>query len=97
MSILLSVEFITTIHGLYISLWPTVIFDKNVTEIYKDIIGKLFFMLPTMAQSSASNFIHIPSATFSSKSIPSDQLWFIGPLLAVHFSFASRVDMGLHF
>ena len=54
-------------------------------------------MLPTMAQSSASNFIHIPSATFSSKSIPSDQLWFIGPLLAVQFSLiASRVDMGLH-
>ena len=42
MSILLSVEFITTIHGLLYSLWPTVIFDKNVTEIYKDIIGKLF-------------------------------------------------------
>ena len=57
-------------------------------------------MLTTMAQSSASNLIHIPSATLSSESIPSDQelLWFIGLLLAVHFSLtASRVDMGLHY
>ena len=49
-------------------------------------------MLITMAQSSASNLIHILSATLSSKSIPSDHLWFIGPL---HFSLmASRVDIG---
>ena len=55
-------------------------------------------MQTTMAQSSASNLIHILSATLSSKSIPSDHLWFIGPLLAVHFSLiASRVDTGLHF
>ena len=74
------------------SLWPTLIFDKNVAEILRTSLESSF-MLTTMAQSSASNFIHIPSATFSSKSIPSDQLWFIGPLLAVHFSFASRVDI----
>ena len=68
---------------------------KNVTEIkshFKDIVGKV----------SASNLIHIPSAMLSCNALSSlfpvtNNYCVIGPLLAVHFSFASRVDLGLHF
>ena len=44
MSILLSVEFITKIHGLYIAFWPTLIFDKNVTEILRTSLESSFYV-----------------------------------------------------